>query len=866
VTDIPRYNFRETEAKWQRRWQETDAFKAPDHSPKPKYYVLEMFPYPSGNIHMGHVRNYTLGDVVARSKAMQGYNVMHPMGWDAFGLPAENAAIQNKSHPEDWTLANIETMREQLKLIGLSYDWSRELATCLPDYYKHEQLFFLKFLEKGLAYRKEAEVNWDPVDNTVLANEQVIDGRGWRSGALVERRKLSQWFLRISAYADELLSGLDTLKAWPEKVRTMQDRWIGKSYGATLKLRIQSSEYRVQCEELEIYTTRPETIYGMSFCAIAPGHPLATELCTLNSELSSFIEDCQRIGTSEEAIEKAEKKGFDTGLKIIHPFDDREVPLYVANFVLMDYGTGAIFACPAHDQRDFDFAVKYGLPIIPVVSPQSIVDSKTPNDSRLTTNDLTESYLGDGVMVNSDFMDGLNVADAKKRVLAALQACEAGTPKVNYRLRDWGISRQRYWGCPIPIIYCDACGPVPVPEKDLPVALPRDISFDKPGNPLDHHPTWKHVSCPHCNANARRETDTFDTFFESSWYFARYTSPHAKEALDPKALAYWMPVDCYIGGVEHAVLHLLYSRFFSRALKACGLVNYEEPFKRLETQGMICHETYKDADGKWLQPDEVMRDDKGAMVDIKNRKSVTVGRIEKMSKSKKNTVDPRHIIESYGADAARLFMLSDSPPERDLEWTDAGIDGAWRYINRLWKLVISHKSLVVSKKAIDYRLTTNNPSPLRKSIHKTIASVTDDIEKFHFNRAIARIRELTNALEELDSSHPDIREGIETVIHLLNPFMPHLAEELWLQLGNQDMLTTRPWPKAENALLVDSVVTIAVQINGKLRTTIELPKDMDRAAVQEKVLELQTMKEALKDKQVDKIIVVPGRIVNVVAK
>ena len=862
MTDIARYNFRETEAKWQRLWQENRVFEAKDNSDKPKYYVLEMFPYPSGNIHMGHVRNYTLGDVVARSKAMQGYNVMHPMGWDAFGLPAENAAIQNNSHPEDWTLANIATMREQLKLIGLSYDWSRELATCLPDYYKHEQLFFLQFLKSGLAYRKEAEVNWDPVDNTVLANEQVIDGRGWRSGALVERRKLSQWFLRISDFAEDLLAGLDGLKQWPEKVRIMQERWIGKSYGATLKLKI-SGKWQVasgtQPEYLEIYTTRPETLYGMSFCAISPGHPLAAQLATCHLPLATFIQDCQRTGTSEEAIEKAEKKGFDTGLKIIHPFDEREVPLYVANFVLMDYGTGAIFACPAHDQRDFEFATKYGLPIIQVVRDE---DQGSSNDApplapRLSP--LKEAYTGDGIMINSDFMNGMHVVDAKKRALAALHACNAGEAKVNYRLRDWGVSRQRYWGCPIPIIYCDACGVVPVPEKDLPVALPRDISFDKPGNPLDHHPTWKHVSCPHCNANARRETDTFDTFFESSWYFARYCSPHAKEAFDAKAVAYWMPVDCYIGGIEHAVLHLLYSRFFSRALNKSGLVTYQEPFKRLETQGMICHETYKDADGKWLSPDEIAKDDSGAVVEIKSRKPVTVGRIEKMSKSKKNTVDPRHIIESYGADAARLFMLSDSPPERDLEWTDAGIDGAWRYINRLWKLVLSNKNS-------PQPAATPAPSPLRASIHKTISAVTDDLEKFHFNRAIARIRELTNTMEQTKANDPDMREGIEAVIHLLNPFMPHLAEELWAQLGNADSLTQRAWPKADPALLVDSVVTIAVQINGKLRATIELPKDMDKVMVQEAALALPAMQEALKDKQKDKVIVVPNRIVNVVAK
>jgi leucyl-tRNA synthetase len=855
----PRYNFRETEARWQHYWQQHATFAAQDASDKPKYYVLEMFPYPSGNIHMGHVRNYTLGDVVARSKRMQGYNVLHPMGWDAFGLPAENAAIQNGAHPADWTLANIATMREQLKLIGLSYDWSREIATCLPEYYRHEQLFFLKFLEAGLAYRKEAEVNWDPVDNTVLANEQVIEGRGWRSGAPVERRKLSQWFLRISDFGDGLLAGLDGLKEWPEKVRLMQERWIGKSYGATLSLQLAGEE-----QSLDIYTTRPDTLFGMSFCAISPSHPLATTLAADNRQLATFITDCAQSGTSEEAIEKAEKKGFDTGLKIIHPFDGRDVPLYVANFVLMDYGTGAIFGCPAHDQRDFDFATKYHLPILPVVG-----DPGQPN------NVLTEAYTGDGVLIHSDFLNGLSVGEAKKRAIAELEKRGLGTAKVNYRLRDWGISRQRYWGCPIPVIYCDACGAVPVPERDLPVELPRDVTFDKPGNPLDRHPTWKHVPCPICSKPARRETDTFDTFFESSWYFARFTAPQAASAFDPAALRYWMPVDCYIGGVEHAVLHLLYSRFFSRALKQCGLVEFSEPFRRLETQGMICHETYKDSNGKWLSPDDIATDASGKTIDIKTRQPVTVGRTEKMSKSKKNTVDPRHIIESYGADAARLFMLSDSPPERDLEWTDAGIEGAWRYINRLWNIVIAHKANISGNtKQPDVAMLDAQTLTLLRKTHKTIDGVTRDIENFHFNKAIARIRELSNAIESFgaaglqaadENTFAVLRESIFTVVHLITPFMPHLGEELWLQLGNKSSGAPRAWPKANPALLAEDSVTIAVQINGKLRGTIELPKDMDRTLVEQKALALPAMRDALAGKQVVKIIVVPNRIVNVVA-
>jgi leucyl-tRNA synthetase len=855
-----RYNVREAESRWQKHWQDVNAFKASDDSAKPKYYVLEMFPYPSGNIHMGHVRNYTLGDVVARAKRMQGYNVLHPMGWDAFGLPAENAAIQNNSHPGDWTLANIATMREQLKLIGLSYDWDRELATCLPDYYKYEQQFFLKFLENGLAYRKEAEVNWDPVDNTVLANEQVIEGRGWRSGALVERRKLSQWFLRISDYAEDLLSALDSLKEWPEKVRIMQDRWIGKSYGALVTLKVLCKKPGKDPIEssIDIYTTRPDTFYGMSFVAIAPEHPLAKDIAAHDPKADAFVKECSQLGTSEEAIEKAEKRGFDTGLKAVNPFTQTEHPLYIANFVLMGYGTGAVFGCPAHDERDFEFAKKYDLDIKPVVRP---------SDAQQQADILP--YTGEGVLINSGFMDGMSIEQAKEAAIKELAARGAGQRKVNYRLRDWGVSRQRYWGCPIPIIYCDDCGAVPVPDDQLPVELPRDITFDKPGNPLDHHPTWKHVNCPSCGKKALRETDTFDTFFESSWYFARYCSPKSKEAFDTKALAYWMPVDCYIGGIEHAVLHLLYSRFFSRALNKCGVVPFTEPFKRLETQGMICHETYKSAQGKWLSPDEITPAGTG-YTENATGKAVTVGRTEKMSKSKKNTVDPRHIMETYGADAARLFMLSDSPPERDLEWTDAGIEGAWRYINRLWKLVIDNKSLLET--IIDGKtLSVSEPKLLavRKATHKTIAAVTDDIEHFHFNKAVARIRELSNLLGDTRFEGQDgafvLREALEALIVLLAPFMPHLGEELWLQLGHKETLSAASWPKADSSLMVDDSVTIAVQINGKLRATIELPKDLDKAIAEQKVLELQPIREALKDKKINKVIVVPNRIVNVVA-
>ena len=887
MTEPTRYNFRESEARWQRFWDENALFKAQADSDRPSYYVLEMFPYPSGNIHMGHVRNYTLGDVMARFKRAQGFNVLHPIGWDAFGLPAENAAIERGTHPAAWTLANIETIRAQFKLIGLSYDWSRELATCLPDYYQHEQRFFLEFLKAGLAYRKEAEVNWDPVDHTVLANEQVIDGRGWRSGALVERRKLSQWFLRISDFAEELLAGLGGLNQWPDKVRTMQERWIGKSQGAVLALQL-SGEWQVasgKCDTLEIYTTRPETLFGMSFCAIAPNHPLAQSLATCHLPLATFIAECNQLGTSEEAIEKAEKKGFDTGLKIIHPFDGREVPFYVANFVLMEYGTGAIFGCPAHDQRDFEFAGKYGLPVLPVVSDKWQVASEKESCHL----PLATAYTGDGTLINSDFLDGLGIPEAKKRMLAALQAIGVGTAKTNYRLRDWGISRQRYWGCPIPIIYCDACGAVPVPEADLPVELPADVSFDRPGNPLDHHPSWKHAPCPACGAPARRETDTFDTFFESSWYFARFASLPSADPLEAQALKRWLPVDCYIGGIEHAVLHLLYSRFFSRALKTCGLADFDEPFKRLETQGMICHETYKSADGAWLSPDEVRIQDSGfriqeekkssnaecrmpnaSFIEIKTGKPVTVGRIEKMSKSKKNTVDPRAIMETYGADAARLFMLSDSPPERDLEWSDAGIEGAWRYINRLWRLVMAHKDSGFriqdsgSQDISSPECRILHPESLKKATHKTIAAVTDDIERFHFNKAIARIRELSNLLEN-HTDDPAAGEAIRAIVQLIHPFMPHLAEECWRQLGHRQSLTLVPWPVADAALLEEDSVTIAVQINGKLRATLQLAKDAATQETERQALALPAIAESLEGKQVRKIIVVPNRIVNVVA-
>ncbi len=853
---MSRYNFKDTEAKWQKRWEEAGCFAAREDPTRPKYYVLEMFPYPSGRIHMGHVRCYTIGDVIARYKRARGFNVLHPMGWDAFGLPAENAAFENKVHPAEWTRTNIATMRRQLKSMGLSYDWSREFATCEPDYYRHEQKMFLDFLEAGLAYRRESWVNWDPVENTVLANEQVIDGKGWRSGAPVERRLLAQWFLRITEFADDLLEALERLDRWPERVVVMQQNWINRSEGATVYFRLEGRDDR-----LEVFTTRQDTLFGASFCAVAANHPLALELAESDPELAAFIAKCNRMGTSEAALETAEKEGYDTGLKALHPFlKDRRLPVYVANFVLMEYGTGAIFGCPAHDQRDLDFARKYGLEVIPVVVP------KGTDPARFEIGD--EAYVGDGVLVNSDFLDGLDVAAAKKAAVARLEEQGDGAAKVSYRLRDWGISRQRYWGCPIPVIHCGECGIVPVPEKDLPVTLPEDVDFDSPGNPLDRHPTWKHVSCPRCGGKAERETDTFDTFFESSWYFAQFCARDQDRRFTREEAKHWLPVDQYVGGIEHAVLHLLYSRFFTRALRRCGYLDVDEPFDGLLTQGMVCHETYREEGGGWLFPNEVERREDGALVSAASGRPVIVGRSEKMSKSRKNVVDPGAIIDAYGADTARLFMLSDSPPERDLEWTEAGIEGAWRYANRLWRLVTEPETPIAP-------VGSARPEPLdepaqqaNRAIHKTIAAVTDDLEKFRFNRAVARIRELTNLLADTAGTSESgawiRRFGFETATKLIGPIMPHLAEELWERLGHETLLAETPWPEADPDLLVDDTVTVAVQVNGKLRGTLELPRDAERDRVAAAALALDRVRRATGGKEPRKVIVIPNRIVNVV--
>lgn len=857
------YPFKDTEQRWQQIWEEQNLFSVADvKSDDKSYYVLEMLPYPSGNIHMGHLRNYTIGDVIARYKRAQGYKVLHPMGWDSFGLPAENAAIENNVHPAKWTYSNVDHMKNQLKSIGFSYDWNREITTCAPEYYQHEQRMFLDFLEEGIAYQKEAIVNWDPVDNTVLANEQVVDGCGWRSGAPVERKKLRQWFLRISDFAEDLLEGLKGLNNWPEKVRTMQERWIGRSQGARIFFDIVGEE-----DKLEVYTTRPDTIFGASFCAIASNHPLAIKVSENNPDVVDFIEECNKIGLAEEAIEKAEKKGFDTGLKAKHPFlEGEDMPIYIANFVLMEYGTGALFACPAHDQRDLDFAKKYDLPITTVVSKDG--------DESFSVDD--EAYGGDGIMINSHFLNGMKVEEAKAEICKRLQENNQGDEQINYRLRDWGISRQRYWGCPIPIIYCDNCGTVPVPKEHLPVELPEDISFDKTGNPLDHHPSWKHVDCPKCGKEAIRETDTFDTFFESSWYFARYCTPKSENGLEKDICDNWLPVDQYIGGVEHAVLHLLYARFFTRALEKCGYLSVKEPFKGLLTQGMVCHETYKTEAGKWVLPEDAEKTSDGYR-HIETGEKVIVGRSQKMSKSKKNVVDPARIIDIYGADTARLFMLSDSPPERDLEWSDSGVDGAWRYMNRLWRTAVRLVEVSDSDSvsgsdgvsASDSGELSDNLKDCRKLIHKTIHAVTEDLDGFHLNKAVARIRELTNSLEKIKLSNAAeisvAREGIEVTLKLLQPMIPHITQELWQKLGHDEALLDAPWPSADMSLVVDEEVTVVIQVNGKIKNKINIAKDIEKTVLEEIALSEPKVKSAVEGKEIRKIIIVPNRIVNVVA-
>jgi leucyl-tRNA synthetase len=859
-----RYNSRETEPKWQAYWAERRSFEAQEDGARPKYYVLEMFPYPSGRIHMGHVRNYAMGDVIARFKRAMGYNVLHPMGWDAFGMPAENAAIERGVHPKGWTYENIATMRNQLKSMGLSLDWSREIATCDPSYYRHEQAMFLDFLKAGLVERKVSLVNWDPVDHTVLANEQVIDGKGWRSGAVVEKRELAQWFLKITAYSEELLEALDRLPQWPEKVRLMQRNWIGRSEGMRFSFDLEDASGKLLDRKLVVYTTRHDTIFGASFCAVSADHDLAKDLSAKDPKLAAFRREVSALGTSEESIEKAEKQGYPLRLYARHPFRAGvRLPVYAANFVLMGYGEGAIFGCPAHDQRDLDFARKYGLPVLPVVAPRGV----DPATFAIGEEAYVDKDDADTQVINSDFLNGLTVPAAKEEVAKRFEAMKIGERKVNFRLRDWGVSRQRYWGCPIPVIHCRACGIVPVPKADLPVVLPEDVTFDKPGNPLAHHPTWKHVACPQCGAAAIRETDTFDTFIDSSWYYARFCSPGATVPVAPQAANYWMPVDQYIGGVEHAILHLLYSRFYARAMKLTGHLDWDEPFTSLFTQGMVVHETFRTAAGDWVFPAEAVLKD-GQWSHAKTGEPLEVGGIEKMSKSKRNVVDPEAIIAGYGADTARWFMLSDSPPERDIEWTEAGAEGAWKFTQRIWRMIGEASQVNVSSASGEIG---PQALALRRAAHKALSAVTDDLASLRFNRAIARIYELANALgsalaaAQLDAGMPmSVREAAEILILISAPMMPHLAEECWRVMGHDVPVVETAWPKADPALIADDEVTLAVQVNGKRRDEVRLPKGLPQAEVEAAVMTLEGVKRALDGKPVKKFIVVPDRIVNIV--
>jgi leucyl-tRNA synthetase len=859
---VERYNHREVEPKWQKFWTESKCFEAKEDVSRPKYYVLEMFPYPSGRIHMGHVRNYTMGDVIARFRKACGYNVLHPMGWDAFGMPAENAAIERGVHPKTWTYENIASMRKQLKSMGLAIDWSREFATCDPSYYRHEQEMFIDFMGADLVERRVSMVNWDPVDQTVLANEQVIDGKGWRSGAVVEKRELAQWFLKITTYADELLSALDGLDKWPEKVRLMQKNWIGRSEGLRFTFDLEDAEGKKLDQGLTVYTTRHDTIFGASFCAVSADHPLAKEISETNENVATFRKQVAALGTSEENIERAEKNGCALGVFARHPFDPSiKLPVYAANFVLMGYGEGAIFGCPAHDQRDWDFATKYSLRILPVVAPRGVTTPVLGKEPYL------EKDGDDCVLVNSQFLNGMNVSEAKAEVALRMKQSGRGEVRVNFRLRDWGVSRQRYWGCPIPVVHCKDCGIVPVPKSQLPVELPEDVKFDKPGNPLLHHPTWKHTNCPKCNEPAERETDTFDTFIDSSWYYARFASPHASVPVEQDASKYWLPVDQYIGGVEHAILHLLYSRFYARAMVKTGHLQVKEPFESLFTQGMVIHETFKSKSGEWVLPSDAVNKD-GHWVHVNTGEELELGGVEKMSKSKKNVVDPDTIIASYGADTARWFMLSDTPPERDIQWTEAGAEGSWRFTQKIWRLINDIASLPKHAVSMDA-----SSLELRRSSHRTVAAVTDDLNNLRFNRAIARIYELSNAVGQAlqiagksEGLNAALHEAGSFLVLVMAPMMPHLAEESWKILGHKLAIVESNWPVVEAQLVAVDEVTIAVQINGKRRDEMTVGKGLDRAVVEAKALSLDSVIRQLEGKTIKKVIVVPDRIVNIVCE
>jgi leucyl-tRNA synthetase len=845
---MSRYSASEIEAKWQEAWDKAGIFRAARTADKPKYYVLEMFPYPSGRIHMGHVRNYTMGDVIARHKLANGYNVLHPMGWDAFGMPAENAAMAIGGHPKEWTYGNIADMRGQMKPLGLSIDWSREFATCDPEYYGQQQALFLDMLEAGLVYRKNAVVNWDPVDMTVLANEQVENGRGWRSGALVERRELTQWFFRISEFSEELLSALDGLDNWPAKVRLMQENWIGKSRG--LQFAFERTDGGAP---VSVYTTRPDTLMGASFVGISPDHPIAKQLEAESAEVAEFLAECRKGGTTEEAIETAEKLGYDTGIKVKHPLNPEwELPVWIANFILMDYGTGAIFACPAHDQRDLDFCRKYDLPVIDTFFA---LDNDTPVANEAFVPAKTEKVRW------VDHFAGLTEATGDEAINTTVDFAEKagwGEGVTKYRLRDWGLSRQRYWGCPIPVVHCDSCGVVPEKKENLPVQLPDDVTFDKPGNPLDRHPTWRDCACPKCGAPAKRETDTMDTFVDSSWYFARFTAPRAETPTDLAEAEYWMNVDQYIGGIEHAILHLLYSRFFARAMQITGHLPEKaiEPFDALFTQGMVTHEIYqtRDANGRpvYHLPEDVTD---GKLAD---GTEVEIIPSAKMSKSKKNVVDPVSIISAFGADTARWFVLSDSPPERDVEWTAAGAEAAHKHLNRVWNLCDKIG-------AMDPDAKGEGDEDLLREMHKAIRDVTLGLESFGFNASIAKLYGFTNTLAKSKAGAAAQKQAIMTLAQLMSPMTPHLAEDIWAHQGGEGLIATAPWPVADEAMLVENTVTLPIQINGKRRGEIEVAKDLDKAEVEKIALAHEAVQKALDGNAPKKVIVVPGRIVNVVA-
>ena len=848
---MTKYNPSKIEKKWQNFWETNKTFLSKIDKNLKKYYVLEMFPYPSGDIHMGHVRNYTLGDLVARYKRAKGYNVLHPMGWDSFGLPAENAAISNNVHPKTWTEKNIKNMKAQLKKMGLSYDWSKELSTCNSEYYKHEQKIFIEFYKKGLAYQKETIVNWDPVEQTVLANEQVIDGKGWRSDAIIEKKKMKGWFLKITDFAEELLEDLNSLKNWPEKVKLMQKNWIGKSVGAYVDFHIQKIDYKIT-----VFSTRPDTLFGASFIALSPEHKLVDKLKKDYPEIHKKVNKLNFESTNEQNLDKIEKIGIETPLKASHPFlKNKLIPIFIANFVLVDYGTGAIFGCPAHDQRDFDFAKKYDLEIIEVVSSEK---------NQVRENELESAYTDNGYLVNSDFLNGLTVEEAKEVSIKKLKKLKLGSKTINYRLKDWGVSRQRYWGCPIPIIYCDKCGTQTVPEKDLPVKLPEKINLQKSGNPLLNQSDWINVKCPKCLQSAKRETDTFDTFFESSWYFARFTDPNFSDAINKNNSDYWLPVDQYIGGIEHAVLHLLYSRFFIKAMNKLDLINLKEPFKSLQTQGMVCHQTYKNSKNEWIFPKDVIKiNDKFFTIDKKDE--VSSGRIEKMSKSKKNVIDPNTIVDTFGSDTARFFILSDSPPQRDMEWTDEGVEGASRFLNKVWQLIVTDDYKNIQYQKIKHN--NENDFNLFLCTFKTIKNVTQAIEDFHFNIAIANIRTLFNELilyrNRTNYNNIILKFCICNFLIILNPICPHICEEAWEILGNKQSISDFPWPKVDLEYLNNNYVILPIQINGKRRAEIKISKSSTSKEVENLALQHQNVVKFLNTVP-KKIIYIPNKVINIV--